>query len=536
MARRGNRHSKKRSRRSGSSAARRTASTLPPQLQPLVAQAEQLRAAGRNALAVPIYQKIIKQAPDYPPTHMALAECLIKLNHFDDGIKAARLACNLAPNDLTFKTNLAEFLLFIGRAEDAKSRSRSILKLEPANHRAALILAQALEKLHQYDDALEVTNNLLTQSPGEHFARILNARLLRRTRNYKQAVSNLRNFRTDPSIPPHLRQFATHELAMSLDQLAEYDEAFRTFTEYGRLAASSPAFKSLDKTTWPREISAYESRISPQFLDACRTKLKVEDHLSSLVFLVGFPRSGTTMTEQILAAHPKIITTDEKPFLNAVKSEIIRNAGKPEPIADLFQTITPRLITKLRKTYWDQVISQVGPVHPTQTFIDKLPLNIIDLPLINIIFPDSKIIVALRDPRDVCISCFMQDFGLNEAMIHFLTLEGTASFYAKVMGFYLQSRSALSLERLQIRYEDTVADLESQARYILSYLNLDWNENLLRFHELAKARAISTPSFAAVTEPVHNRAVHRWKNYQSHFTSLLPILQPFITEFGYDEN
>lgn len=535
MARRGNRHSKKRSRRPGSSAARRSATSISSPLQPLVAQAEQLRAAGQNALAVPIYQNIIKQAPDYPPTHMALAECLIRLNKFDDGIKAAHRACNLAPNDLTFKTNLAEFLLYVGQAESAKSQAQSILKLEPADHRAALILAQALEKLHQYDAALKITIDLITQSPGEHFARILNARLLRRTRNCKQAVNDLRKTRTDPSTPPHLMQFATHELAMSLDQLAEYDEAFRTFTEYGRLAASNPAIRSLNQNAWPREISAYESRINPQFLDECRTILRIEDHLPSPVFLVGFPRSGTTMTEQILAAHPGVITTDEKPFLNAVKSEMIRNAGKPAPIADLLRNITSSLLTKLRKTYWNQVNSQVGPVDPAQTFIDKLPLNIIDLPFINLIFPDSRIIVALRDPRDVCISCFMQDFGLNEAMIHFLTLENTASFYAKVMGLYLHGRSALSLRRLQIRYEDTVADLESQARSILHHLNLDWNQNLLRFHEFAQKRVISTPSFAAVTEPIHNRAVHRWKNYQSHFDSVQPTLQPFITEFGYDE-
>jgi len=119
-------------------------------------------------------------------------------------------------------------------------------------------------------------------------------------------------------------------------------------------------------------------------------------------------------------------------------------------------------------------------------------------------------------------------------MIHFLTLEGAAKFYAAVMDYYLFMRDKLTLDMIEIRYEETVSDLETQAKKLLSHLNLDWDPGVLSFHEKAKERFISTPSFEAVTKPVHRGAVGRWKNYRKAFEPVLPILDRFVREFGYE--
>jgi len=128
----------------------------------------------------------------------------------------------------------------------------------------------------------------------------------------------------------------------------------------------------------------------------------------------------------------------------------------------------------------------------------------------------------------------MQDFGLNEAMIHFLSLESTVSFYASVMSLYLEVKDALTLSMMEVRYEDTVSDLKGEADRLLTHLGLEWDERILRFHEIARSRAISTPSFAAVTEPIHRRAVKRWEHYAEPFAEVRSVLGQFVEVFGYE--
>jgi hypothetical protein len=190
-------------------------------------------------------------------------------------------------------------------------------------------------------------------------------------------------------------------------------------------------------------------------------------------------------------------------------------------------------VRPLRDRYWKEVEAVLGPQVHAGTIVDKTPLNLIDIGLINAVFPEAKVIMILRDPRDVCLSCFMQLFGLNTAMINFLSWENTARFYDEVMDLWLHLRPMLTLQIIEVRYEDTVADLEGQARRILDRLGLRWDEGVLAFHEKAKDRYISTPSFAAVTEKIHTRATNRWRNYEKHYEPVRQYLQRYVEAFGY---
>jgi hypothetical protein len=252
------------------------------------------------------------------------------------------------------------------------------------------------------------------------------------------------------------------------------------------------------------------------------------------VFLVGFPRSGTTMTEQILAAHSGIITLEERHFVEAVRYEWARIVGANPDIGWMADQLDAEHILQLRSFYREKVESDLEAPIGSATVIDKLPLNIMHIGLINLIFPDAKIVVAIRDPRDACLSCFMQDFELNSAMIHFLSLEQTVEFYTQVMGAWLHFRDIVSLSQLVVRYEDIVQNLEREARQLIDFIGLDWEPGILQFHQKAKNRVILTPSYTAVTEPVHARAIGRWRNYRQQFNPLMPRLEPFIDEFGYE--
>ena len=193
-------------------------------------------------------------------------------------------------------------------------------------------------------------------------------------------------------------------------------------------------------------------------------------------------------------------------------------------------------VTRLRTSYFKRLLTALGESVSARKaiLIDKLPLNLIDLPFILRVFPDCRLIVALRDPRDVCLSCFMQDFRLNSEMAHFLTLPDTARFYEVVMSFYLQLRPLIQVPHIEIRYEDTVADLTTQSQRLTEFLGVPWEENMLQFHEQAQQRQISTPSYEAVRKPINRQAVARWKRYEKYFGDVLPNLQRFIDEFGYE--
>ena len=250
---------------------------------------------------------------------------------------------------------------------------------------------------------------------------------------------------------------------------------------------------------------------------------------------MGFPRSGTTLTEQILAAHSAIHTTDEKSYMEHVRSEWAQSVGANPDLGWMADQLDAETILKLRKAYRDKVEADQDSPIGSKIVVDKLPLNIMHIGLINLIFPEAKIIVALRDPRDSCISCLMQDFKLKNAMIHFLALDRAVNFYTQVMGAWLHFRDIITLSHVTVRYEDIVQNFEFEAKRLIDHLGLRWEPGVLQFHEHAAERVIATPSYVAVTEPVHTRAIGRWENYRDQFTPLLPKLEPFLKEFEYKD-
>ena len=142
--------------------------------------------------------------------------------------------------------------------------------------------------------------------------------------------------------------------------------------------------------------------------------------------------------------------------------------------------------------------------------VDKLPLNIIQLGFINRVFPDSPVIVAVRDPRDCCLSAFMQDFRLNPAMLHMITLESSARFYDRVMDLWIHYRDTLDLNYFQYRYEDLVGDFERVTRELLQFIDEEWDDQVSEFYRSAQTRRISTPSYQDVTRPLYSRSLQRW--------------------------
>jgi hypothetical protein len=261
-----------------------------------------------------------------------------------------------------------------------------------------------------------------------------------------------------------------------------------------------------------------------------------DDGLPTPAFLVGFPRSGTTMLENVLGAHPGCVATPERGML-LHSVAFIEQAMKQRPgtaLPDLLDAMTPAEVTLLRRRYWDAAKPEVGGELNARLLVDKYPVHVGRLGLINRVFPRARVLVALRDPRDCCLSAYTQYFAHNPAMVRFLRLETTARFYADLLGSYLALKDRLTTPLLAARYEDTVEDLEGQSRKMLEFLGLEWNDAVLRPEERARKKYTNTPSWSTVGASVNTKARGRWLKSRKNLEPILPTLEPFVKAFGYE--
>ena len=401
-------------------------------------------------------------------------------------------------------------------------------RLNPADAQPHCLLATSYEQMHKLDDASDSVNKALQVAPDYPHALLIKARLLRRNGNYDNAKDLLASLiQSNPDKQVLYRSY--YELGRILDRQKKYNDAFSAFDKANRIQLSTAHSLQFDKQHLYRMIDEYAGITRDQFA-RWKHGTNFSDGLVP-VFLVGFPRSGTTMTEQVLASHPAISTADEKPLLaNTIQLACQYFPGKP--VSEVLDSLSTTHIHNLRERYSASIKKLKS--RPSHTMVvDKLPLNIMAIGIINRIFPDAKVIVALRDPRDVCLSCFMQEFEPNAGMINFNTLDDTVRFYKKVMSLWLHQRDMVTVDFLEVSYEDTTVNLEAQARRLLDFLNLPWNDSVLEFYKQQHFRAVTTPSYEAISQPVHRNAVARWKHYQRQMSPVLDELASLISAFGY---
>jgi hypothetical protein len=165
--------------------------------------------------------------------------------------------------------------------------------------------------------------------------------------------------------------------------------------------------------------------------------------------------------------------------------------------------------------------------------LDKNPAMTVLLPVINWAYPEMKLLIALRDPRDIILSCYMQRLPLSTISANWLSLNDAADYYVRSMGAWMTVRQSTFSPWLEFRYEDVVAELEREARRILDFLGLPWDEKVLKFYEHAREKMVRSPTYKDVTQPVYHKSVGRWQHYARHFEPILEKLGPFIKEFGY---
>jgi hypothetical protein len=247
------------------------------------------------------------------------------------------------------------------------------------------------------------------------------------------------------------------------------------------------------------------------------------------IFMIGFPRSGTTLLDSILRSHPQIEILEEQPFIEQMKNSLV------QPINfNSLKNLSDSEIESLRTEYIFKINRSVQGCGSTKFVIDKFPLNLVHTGLIHRVFPTAKFILSIRHPYDCVLSCFMQNFKINDAMENFLSLKQAAKFYNEVMSLWIQYEQKLLIKRHVVKYEDLIHNLKGTTLPILKFLNLDWNSSLLEYQTTALSRGfINTPSYHQVLEKLNSDAVGRWENYSSNFSGINSILSPWVTKYGY---
>ncbi|NOT42864.1 MAG: sulfotransferase, partial [Alphaproteobacteria bacterium] len=321
---------------------------------------------------------------------------------------------------------------------------------------------------------------------------------------------------------------ASSVLADALDEQGDADAAFQAYTDAGTLfvRAYTPQFANRQ--------SAYEqvSELTAEFA-AVTTFPMGPSTLGSMngeaahVFLLGFPRSGTTLLEAILTANPQIVSTEERDHLGEAAS-LLEGPG----VIAKFGRLSEVEAGRFRRAYWESVAS-CGTNVKGRVFLDKLPLNTIKLPLIRRLFPNAKIVFALRDPRDVVLSCFRRRLGLNPSMFELLTIDSAARFYGAVMDLFDTYTKKLALDVSYVRYEDVVANFEGEARRLCAVIGVGWTDEMKSFAETTRLSA--TPSGLQVKKGLYETGAGQWKKYERHMGAVLPALAPWVQRWGYSK-
>jgi tetratricopeptide (TPR) repeat protein len=471
-------------------------------------------------------------APDDAEIRYRYALCCYERLRIDEALAALDRWQSFSGLNPEIIANIGLLLMKLGAAEQAEPAIRRAVAAAEGDPQPLLTLIQLLERTNRLDEANRLLPQLIanpqTPSLGSEVP-LLRAQLAQRASDHETACALFQELLRGckETYLEHLLQFP---LAKSLDALQRYDEAFDTLLAAHRsqielLRMTAPALIERGTPTMvitrfgcdPDDVAAWKDPDAPPLEQ-------------SPVFIVAFPRSGTTLLELTLDSHPQLASMDEQPFVqNSLDDMLAEGASYPENMRGL----TPPQLNALRARYWERVRRKVL-LGPGQRLVDKNPLNILRLPVIRRLFPNAPVLLAIRHPCDVMLSCFMQHFRTPDFAFLCSDLQSLAQGYKKTFDFWYQQKDLLAPKSMELHYETFARDFARETRTILDFLALPWNDAVLRPQETARdKRFISTPSYSQVIEPVSSKSIGRWHAYERALSPTLPIIEPYLARWCY---
>jgi Flp pilus assembly protein TadD len=493
-------------------------------LQPRVAAARlnyasALAAAGRDTEALAAAREAARLAPGDGGIALALGSMLRRAGFAAEALPVLERAVGLAPEEAGAWIELGRVRWALRHEPGAEAAYREALRLAPADRLAWLELGILFERSNRVEALPDLLSEAAAAAVPAASLGYLRALVLRREGRLEAALEAVREAPADAE--PERRAALIGRLA---DALGRSDEAFAAFAEMNAAAAASPAARACDPAGYRARIEAMTATATPAWFGRWTPNAPPAERPPP-VFLVGFPRSGTTLLDTFLMGHPDVIVLEEEPVLQRARDALGDFARLPD--------LAAAEIGRLRGAYFE-ALDAVAPGAGGKTMVDKLPLNILGAPLIHRLFPGAPIILSLRHPCDAVLSGYMQMFEPNDAMANFLRLEDAAALYDRVFAFWERCRAGLPINVHALRYEDLIAQPEAAMRALLDFVGLAWDPRLLDHRRTAAGRGtILTPSYAQVTQPLYREAAGRWERYRAQMADVLPVLCPWAERLGY---
>ena len=493
-------------------------------------RAAKLQAEGRFAEAATDFESALAQAPDDFAALNGMGLCLARLGRVTEALAALNQAVALQPDYAPARFNQGWTLERLGRLRDAEAAYAETLALDPSHLTAKASLAMLKARRAERGEATRLAQEILQIDADHPVAGLAQATVHLQAGEWREAEASLSRLLASSRVDAHERSVATGLLADSLDGQERYREAFAAYGE-----ANHALLEAYTAEAGQAAMNAYEfvghlrSESSALASGVFQGRKPKPAQGPVHVFIVGFPRSGTTLVGQILNAHPDIQTLDERENLVDSARRFLTSRGGLTRFAELDEDA----LEPLRNLYWLRV-RQAGVEIDRRVFVDKLPMNTLGLPLIARLFPSSRIVFMQRDPRDVVLSCFRQRFVMNATNAEFTTLEGAARFYDAVMSLAELYTARLDLAIRRQSLEDLILHFEDHARELCDFVDVGWLPTLADFGGAARLGATATPSSARLAQGLDAQGMGRWRNYAPELEGVLPCLAPWIARFGYE--
>jgi len=490
------------------------------------ARALWLEQQKRDEDALADFERAASLAPKNTAILNAIGLCLTRLHRLDEAVSAFEeaIASNTTYTPSYHRKGIA--LGMAGNFAAARRAHEQAIKLNPRDTEALANLASIAARNGETKKALDYAQRALKLDPRQATAIAAQTLVANSQGRFAEAEQLARPLLDRSGLAASARAVLLGLLADALDGQERVADAFQAYGEANECLRRlhAPRFSGLRSATdFTRDLVAHFQAAPPgppvtsSAAAPCRH-----------VFLLGFFRSGTTLLGQVLASHPDIVTLEERDFLLDQAASYLSDASGLARLA----TLTDDEAAEERDAYWRR-IADSGIALEGKVLVDKQPLNTIKLPLIAKLFPDAKIVFAVRDPRDVMLSCFRRQFEINAAMFDLLTLDGAAAFYDAVMQLAEVMQRAHEQPFFLHRYEDMIADFDGRITALCDYLSVPFSPAMREFYATASALDIRSPSASQVTRELYSQGVGQWRRYRDQLAPIFPVLAPWISEYGY---
>jgi len=456
-------------------------------------------------------EKSIALRPDYAEAYASLANTLKEMGRLNAALNTVEKAVSLKRNGEILGV-YGLVLHHLGRGEEAEKIYREAVELDPKRAESRNGWAHALTELRRNDEAIEQFHKAAELDADTAPSYYFNLAFAKKFKAGDEDIARMEAMLAKLSDGPRRNEHASqlnYALGKAWQDLGDYERAWNHFSAGAKLKRSTISDASIATT------EKLFGRIMEVFNEESIKKLEgLGDSSAQPIFIIGMPRSGTSLVEQILASHPDVFGAGELPDISVVSASIIGSDNRSFPFPEYLPVLDEKALKQMGATYLQRVNARIPEA---KRFTDKMPANFFFLGLIHLMFPNARVIHCKRNPLDNCVSLFTTLFTAHQDFSYDLTDLGRFyKHYEELMAHWRKVLPEGSF--LDVVYEDTVEDLESQARRILEFCGLPWDDACLAFHETK--RAVRTASIQQVRQPIYKTSVERWRRYETHLAPL----------------